>query len=189
MFIIFDYIKSNLIAFLALIISFISLIISLTNTFKEVVRLKITYNMDEALCVGFMYYQPYKIIFLDINIENKSKSEVTISSITLSNSDECYSASLYDISDRHNENGLTLYSKDKFNSGYFYNLKSENIMNNPRLRSNDHIDGYVVFFDVNLITKDTEYKLTVHTPNNKFSIPVIVKPIPPDMKPLNELNS
>ncbi|MEG2811731.1 MAG: hypothetical protein RR912_04360 [Clostridium sp.] len=186
MFDISSYLKTNLLAIIALLISLSSLAISLRNLWKERINLKISNDPSESFCFGFIYYDKYKLLFTKLDIINLSKTDTSINRIILIDNGKEIDASPYNIGDTHNENGITLYNTENPSRGVIYNLKSENLLNNLRISSNGHISGYVTFFDVNLISSEKEYTLIVKTPNKDFSTKIKCSPLPGNLKPKHE---
>ena len=187
--ILFQFIRNNLLELFALVISLISLALSLHSKLKEKIKIDIEYEPNETFSFGFIHYDKYKLVFSYINIVNLSKTSVSINKIYLKDSDgNTFFSSDYSISDLYNPNGITLYSRDNSNRGNMYNLKSENILNNPRLDSYGKLSGYAVFFDVEPIHNPTSFTIFVETSNKLFSKNIIVSPLPVDIKPYHELS-
>ncbi|MGL5086066.1 MAG: hypothetical protein ACRC68_10200 [Clostridium sp.] len=183
-----EYIKHNFLEFFAITISLISLSLSVHSKLKERVKLKINYDVEESFSFGFIFYNKYKILFTKIDISNLSKTSTTISKIYLHDSaGNKYSPSPYELNDRYNKNGLTLYNRNDPSVGSTYNLISENILNNLRVESHGNLSGYVVFFGIEPITNPTNFKLTIETPTKKVTKNILVSPLPDNLKPQHEL--
>lgn len=183
-----NYLKANAIAIIALLFSCISLIFNWHTKFREKVKLLIEQDFDNAFCLEFTWYQKYKCAFLYVCISNKSKSPVSISKITISDkSNNQFQAGHYNGGDLRNDNGLTLYKNagnKPTTEGFFYNIKSENILNNLRIDSFGVIQGYLYFDDFpQFKEKSKQFILNVFTPSKSFSKEVTLFNLPEDIEP------
>lgn len=183
-----EYLKANLIAIIALLISLAGFGLSFKNYLKSNVNLKISSNPDSSYCLGFMWYEKYKLIVIDLTIENKSTSAVDISRIRLIDNTNIYLASTISIEDRHNPNGISLLSLDE-NSYIRINITSDNILNVTRIPSYGTTNGYAVFKIMELITEPKSYTLIVDTPYKSFKAKVLVNLCPEGFKPIVSLDN
>lgn len=181
------FLSDKLIESLALAISIINLYLYYRTIRKEKVKLLIEQDSDEAYCFSFAWYQRYNCLFFHINISNSSKSDTSISKITLTDKEgNSYMPSQYNINDRFNDNGITLLFKNNSNEGLKFNLKSENLLKSLRIQSYGNINGFLVFFDVPIIKEKETYTLNIYTPSKNFKKDIIISPLPNNLKPINE---
>lgn len=178
---------ANIVSIIALIFSFLSLVLHFRSHIKENVKLKVSQiDENEAYCFAFTRYEKYQCLFFYVDISNPSKTDVSISRTTLLDKyGNTYTPSHYDIGDTYNENGLTLHHKDEQFQAHLFNLKSENILNNLRVPSNGNICGYLVFFNVPIIDKPEKYTLKIKTPNKSFKKSIVVNPLPDNLKTMH----
>ncbi|NFT82520.1 hypothetical protein FDF64_08600 [Clostridium botulinum] len=181
-----NYFKNNLISILAFLISLASFGISFKNYLKSNVKLKLSTIPNNNLCLGFVHYREYKLIIIDLTIDNNSTSSVNISRIKLVDGNNTYLANPININDRLNKNGISLISNNE--DEYMpINISTENILNNTRISSYGTLNGYAVFNDVDLIFAPKSFKLIVDTPSKSFKTNVIVNLCPNGFKPLHPL--
>lgn len=181
-----NYIKENLLSILALLISLASFGLSFKNHLKSNVKLKISSYSDNNFCLGFIWYKEYRLIIINLNIENNSTSAVDISRIKLSYDGDIYIASTVDIKDKLNKDGISLISDD--HSSYkAINIISENILNETRIDSYGTLSGFAVFHCNKLLKKPEKLILTVDTPSKSFSTEVLVNLCPEGYSPTHPL--
>ncbi len=179
-----DYFFNNLIGFLALFISLVNLFLYYRSLKKETVKLKIYQDNDEAYSFSFTIYQKYKCLFFHVNIENLSKTDASISKLFITDKfGNDYFPSEFNIGDYHNENGITLYTSDDKSDGYRYNLKSENLLNNLRVKSHGNISGFLVFLNFPVITTNDAVTLNIQTPTKSFKQTIHINPLPDTLRP------
>lgn len=182
----FDYLKSNFIAFLALIVSAASFLLSFKNHLKSVVKLKLSYDIKDSFSVGLMHYDPYKLLIVNLKIENLSTSDVNISKVNVMSGSTIHTAQIFNITDYRNSNGISLIKKD--HSRYIpVDIISDNILNDTRIPSYGVIQGYAVFNGIEPKAEATEYKVIVETPGKKFSKKIIIDPLDSEYAPINPL--
>ncbi|MDP4144497.1 MAG: hypothetical protein Q8936_08455 [Bacillota bacterium] len=181
-----DYIKNNLIALSALIVSIESLLISLKNYLKSIVKLKISYNINNSYSLGFYWYEPYKLLIVDLAIENNSTSAADISFITLIDGNSSYLASKIELSDRHNSNGITLINDDD-NLYLPIDISTKNILNNPRVSSYGFLNGFAVFQNIEPLEAPRYYKIIVKTPSKSFKKKIKINPLNYKFQPIHPL--
>lgn len=179
-----NIIPKNIIEILALLISLINLYLYYRTIKNEKINLKIEQDTEDAYSFAFTWYQKYNCVFFHVSINNNSKSDTSISKITLTdNLGNIYTPSEYDIGDFHNDNGLSLYDKDDSDIYYTYNLKSDNLLNELRIPSFGHISGYLVFMNFPPISENTIVKLTLYTPTEIFDKNIAISPLPNNITP------
>lgn len=179
-----EFLHKNIISIAALLVSFLSFLISFSNHMKSKIKLKIISYNEDNLCFSFIWYKQYRVLIADLVIENNSTSDVTISKIKLLDNSKTFYADLFNISDCYNDDGLTLLDEDDDSIQMHLNLISENILNNKRIGSYDSIKGYAVFYDVDLIEEPKDYKIVVETPAKSFYSKITVTPLPSHLHPI-----
>ncbi|MVX67254.1 hypothetical protein GKZ28_26800 [Clostridium chromiireducens] len=144
------------------------LIIKFTNNFDSRPNLKISYDISKSCYLGSFYDNEYILVIINLTIENKSAKSVDILNIKLLNRDRPYLAIMPKIKDINN--------KDKFES-INLNIFSDNILlKNMSIPSQDAINGYAVFENVDLITDSGDYTISVETPRKIFTSQITLKP-------------
>ncbi|EKO1913589.1 hypothetical protein PZQ55_002676 [Clostridium botulinum] len=181
---IIEFLKDKIVETLALLISLINLYLYYRTIKNEKVNLQIEQDNEDAYSFTFTWYKKYDCVFFHVSINNTSKSDTSISKITLTdNLGNIYTPSQYDIGDYHNDDGLSLYEKNDSGIYYAYNLKSDNLLNELRVPSFGHISGYLVFMNFPPISESTIVKLTLHTPTEIFSENIAISPLPDNITP------
>lgn len=183
---ILDYLKSNLLSIVAILISLAGFALSFKNYLKSNIELKISSYNNNNICVGFIWINEYRLIIIDVLIENNSSTDVNISRIRLVDDNHNYLANPISIKDMKNSNGITLI-KNTHDEYIRYNISSENIMNNCRISSYGTARGFAVFNDVDLISSPKNFTLIVDTPYKSFNTNVIVNLCPNEFCPLQPL--
>lgn len=181
-----EYINHNLTALIALFISCASFFLSLKNYLKSVVKFKISYDIDSSFSCGFMNYEPYKLIIVNLTIENNSTSAIDITKIKLIDEKNIYISSKIEISDTYNKNGISLINSDESRYEPF-DISSENILNNTRIPSYGVLSGFAVFKDIEPLKEPKNYKLVIDTPSKSFSKSITVNPLTGEFHPINPL--
>ncbi|CAM2950378.1 hypothetical protein HAHI6034_05730 [Hathewaya histolytica] len=181
-----NYIKNNLTALLALFVSIASFFLSFKNYIKSIVKFKISYDLENSYSLGFLWYQEYKLLIVDLTIENNSTSSVDISKIKLIDENNTYIASTIEISDKYNENGISLVNSP-ITSYKPLNITSQNILNNPRVPSYGTLNGFAVFNNIEPLEESKSYTIIIHTPSKSFKKSIIINPLTGDFKPIHPL--
>jgi len=185
----FEYIKNNLIAFLALLISILGFMLSYKNYLKSIVKLKLSYDVNNSFSLGFIWYNTYKLIIIDLTIENNSTSNVDISKIRLVDKEKTYLATKIEIADQYNKNGISLVKQvENIDKSYQpINITTENILNNSRVSSYGTLNGFAVFQDIEPLKKPKTFKLVIDTPAKSFKKLVTINPHTGDYNPIHQL--
>ena len=144
------------------------LIIKFTNNLDSRPNLKISYDISKSCYLGSFYDNEYILVIINLTIENKSAKSVDILNIKLLNRDRPYLATMPKIKDITNE-----YKSRSIN----LNIISDNILlKNMNIPSQDTINGYAVFDNVDLITDNGDYTIIVETPRKVFTSQIALKP-------------
>lgn len=185
-----NYLKSNLVQWIALCLSITNLIFYLRTMRKEQVRLKIKQlNMDDsAYYFSYVWYEHVSCMFFKVGIDNISKSETSISNIVaIDSSGNVFSPILFKRHLPFSDDGKLLIhrSGDKCKA-YSYELTSNNLLDNLRILSYGNISGFLYFENVETLSKNSEpLTLIVDTPSKQFKQSIIVKKLPNDMSPVD----
>lgn len=178
---------TNPVQWLALLLSVFNFIVLMLNKKEEKIKLHIS-QINEAYYFSYLYYEKYDCLFLEVSINNSSKSDTTISNILLSDS---YGNTYHPTTLNHATSDFydcgKLLLNDKINdTDFVYDIKNCNILNNTRIKSYGSIKGYLYFECVSIdsLRCDKErFKLTVETPTKTFSEYVTVCCLPENIAP------
>jgi hypothetical protein len=187
---IWNFVRNNLVQWLALCLSVANLILYLRTMRKEQVKLKIKQIEPENTAYYFPYvwFEKISCMFFKISIDNISKSETSISNITAI--DSCGNEFSPKMFERH----LPLSKGDKLlihqvgdkDRAYSYELASENLLNNLRVLSYGNISGFLYFENVGTLSKDSEpLTLIIDTPSKQFEQEIVIKKLPSNMFPVD----
>lgn len=173
----FEFLKDNIIAILALLVSVAGFVLSYKGHKKSVVKLKISSICQNNIFIESIDNDPYNLIIIDLLIENASTAEVDISKVRLVNEKHKYIASYVPMNDKLNPNGISLIN-DTTNEIIKYNTSSENILMNSRISSYGVVQGFVVFYGVDQIHNKELFKVIVDTPVESFNTDIYVNLCP-----------
>ena len=176
----------------AILLALLSLGLQALSTWRERVSLKVEQDkVHEAYSFPLMYYDRYDCLFFRLSISNKAKSDVSIAKIVLRGKDgKSYLPEEYTIPDLHNENGLSFVNRNDTMHYDFFNLRSENILDQLRIPAYGHVSGFVVFLDGPVIASGSEsFKVEVQTPTKVYTTMVTVEKLPENLTPSNAVKS
>ena len=183
---------TDVIALIALAIALFDLVLHAFEFWRERTGLRISQVTDDyAYSFGFIWYQTYECLFFKLRIENKTKTPVTVSRFFLEDSKgKTYEPSMYELSDHYNEKGMSLLYRDNSRMYEAVNLKTENLLNDLRIVDHGCNAGYLLFYGVPVIEKQTEtFILHVHTPNKRYKERILIKKLPDNLKPYHEIKA
>ncbi|WP_142414399.1 hypothetical protein [Hathewaya massiliensis] len=183
---ILKYITNNLTALLALIVSIASFVLSFKNYIKSIIKFKISYDSKNIYSLGFIWYQAYELLIVDLTIENNSTNSVDISRIKLIDENNTYIANTIEIADTHNKNGISLIDDAKKLCKPI-NITSQNILNNTRIPSYGTLNGFAVFENIEPLKEAKSYTIIIDTPSKSFKKAITINPLTGDFKPLSPL--
>ena len=174
----------------AIVLALLSLGFQALSTWRERVCLKVEQDKDhEAYSFPLMYIDRYDILFFRLSISNKAKSDVSIAKIVLRGKDgRSYLPEEYDLPDNHNKSGISFIMQDDSNHYLWFNLRSENILDQLRIPAYGHVSGFVVFLNGPIVASASEtFKVEVLTSTKVYTTMVTVEKLPENLIPSHAL--
>lgn len=186
-----SFVKSNSTIFVPILILFLTidiflLIFKFKNYLESIINLKISYDTFKSYYLDFYSYDKYTLAIIYLTVENTSTNSTDITKIQLIDGSKSYFATLLDIKDDCNKNGIVLINEDEDETQFInINILSENILNNTKLPPNDAIKGYAVFKNVEPIANTKNYKIIIETHNKTFEKEITINKRNDGFHPIN----
>jgi hypothetical protein len=179
--------NSNILIFVFLIFmtidSFI-LFIKYRNYLESLPNIKISYDTLRSYSLKLWYEHEYKLSIINLTLENISTKPIDITNIKLIDSSKSYLATLPNIKDEYNENGVSLANED--NSEFInINILSENILKRTNIPPYSTLSGYAVFENVEPTAVSKNYRIIIETPKKTFEKEITINPLNDEFQPSN----
>lgn len=175
-----------------ILMSLLALYLHALNAWRNRVSLRVTQDdAREAWAFPFVMYEPYDCLFFGLRIENRAKTDVSVSEIVLYASDgTAFRPEPFHVVDFHNPNGISLYERDDTSRFWMLDLQSDNILNNLRIPGHGCVSGFAVFLHGPVLSSQVQhFKLKVRTPTKSYRVKVKVSKLPDTLRPYHESKS
>ncbi len=180
---------NNPVQWFALVVSVVNSIFIVINKLEEKVKLAVR-QKQTLYYFSYIYCEKFDCVLFDIEINNTSKSAVTISEIKLTDKNgNTYSPILME----HGSSNITstdigelcLFSKANINECLVYEVNKDNLLNNLRLDSYGSIHGLLYFENLNFENYcDNEiFTLKISTPKKCFYSQIVANKLPDNYHP------
>ncbi len=186
-----NLIKSNIVQWLALVLSVINLSLYLREKRKEKLRLTIV-QKGSAYNFDFLYKGRRQYAFCYIEIINQSKTETSITKVEIIDTNGSLIQAGYfgeHTNPLDSEMELFFVNRD-MSEGRAFKVDSDNLFENDCLKGYGKIEGYLFFEGISPLIEDHHnYTILLETPLKTFRSRVMLYRLPKELASFYEVDS